>query len=414
MFRVLIIFYCSFFQYAFGIRSNLQLAFLKLISTSFNVPEKFRYHLKTVFSGIKSVYTLPSISLPVISKDSVLVYDLSKASEQDRLGYLKDLYPSQQFSYISSDACKGFKSTGDKWLFLFASIPAQVVIVFIGLIKKERSGINSILSNILLTRNLVHIAKQSNRRKLILFSAYDTNSAFMSLNLQKSGIEVTTVTSEVPLYKWNTILVTDVLHVCSEYQVEELKHLPHIKYKTVEKGAPEKYFEVKDLYKEPAIPNRKLGFISTGGWVRNKLGHIDQGIDIESFEQRILKDLDAILSKAKHIELIIYPHPRELRYFDGSQVELEGFYKKLLPGTDFTINFSGKPTSRLFDESYLAICFMTTSIFERVHAKRKSAVVYFKEHIFPVAFVSRYLSFLSTKQELEQLIHENYPSTINA
>lgn len=386
------------------------MAFSKLISTSFNVPEKFRYHLKTVFSGIKTAYRLPIINLPVVSEDAVLVYDLSKTNVQDRLGYLKDLFPTEQFSYISSDNCKGYKSTGDKWLFLLTSLPAQLMIVFTGLIKKERSGINSILTNVLLTRNMVAIAKQSGRYKFILFSAYDTNSAFLSVNLQKSGIEVTTVTSEVPLYKWNTILVTDILHLCSEYQVEEVKHLPNIIYKTVEIGAPEKYFEVKDLYQEPAVPNSKLGFISTGGWVRKRLGHIDQGIDIESFEQRILKDLNAILPKAKHIELIIYPHPREVSYFNGSEEELKAFYRSLLPDIHYTIKLSGKPTNQLFDECYLAICFMTTTIFERMHAKRKSAVVYFKERIFPVNFVSGYLNFVLNKQELKELIQKNYPS----
>jgi hypothetical protein len=411
--KVLFIFYSAFFHYTIGLKSNFALAFLKLIGTSFNVPEKFRYHFKTIFSGIKTAYGLPVISLPLVAKGPVLVYDLAQASERERLGYLRDQWPSERLSYISADTCMGFKSRGDKWLFLLASIPAQLIIVFVGLIKKERSGINSILTNLLLTRNLVAIIRQSDVRKIVLFSAYDTNSAFLSVNLQKCRIDVITVTSEVPLYKWNAILVTDVLHVCSSYQLEELKYLPNISYKSLETGAPEKYFEVKGLYTSAAVPNNKLGFISTGGWVRKKLGHIDQGIDIELFERKILGDLNTILAGARHISLVVYPHPRELRYFEGSKEELNDFYKNMLPDIDFAINFSGKPTGQLFDECYLAICFMSTSIFERLHAKRKSAVIYFKEHIFPVPFVSRYLSFLSGKQELEHLINENYPSRIN-
>ena len=251
--------------------------------------------------------------------------------------------------------------------------------------------------------------KGSNLTEFVMFSAYDTNSAFLSVNLQKCGVHVTTVTSEVPLYKWNTILVTDTLHVCSAYQVEEVKHLPGIIYKTLETGAPEKYFEVKTLYNEPLAPNNKLGFISTGGWVRKRLGHIDQGIDIEYFERKILMDLNAIIREAKYIKLIIYPHPREANYFKGSREELIAFYRNMLPDIDFDINFSGEPTNKLFDECYLAVCFMSTSIFERLHAKRKSAVAYFKEHIFPVHFVSEYLNFVSNEQELAQLIYKNYP-----
>jgi len=410
MLRVFLNFFSAFLHYCFDIRSNLRLAFLKLIGTSFNVPEKFRYHLKTVFSGILSAYALPAINMSLPSKDATLVYDLSMNSKQDRLGYLKDQFPKENFVYISADTCKGYKSATDKCLFLFASLPIQLIIILTGLVKKERSGINSILTNILLTRNLVALAKQSDSHKFIIFSVYDTNSAFLSINIRKSGIEVTTVTSEVPLYKWNTILVTDILHLCSEYQIEEVKHLPNIIYKKLETGAPEKYFEIKDLYKKTALLNNKLGFISTGGWVRKRLGHIDQGIDIEAFEKNILKDLNTILSKTKHVELIIYPHPRELRYFSDSQEELKAFYEKMLPDADFTINFSGMSTGKLFDECYLAICFMTTTIFERLHAKRKSAIVYFKENIFPVNFSSEYLHFISTEQELDQLIQNTYLS----
>ncbi len=411
MFSVFYNFYTALLHYIFNINSNRNLTFKKLVSTSFNVQEKHRYRFKTVFAGIKKVYLLPIVKFPVIVHHTILVYDVNAYSKQDRLNYLQDLYPGiKNLQFISAEEFLGYKNNSSKLFFLIITLPIQFIIIIIGIFKKDKSGINSILSNLLITCNLVRSVKQLPPFKLILFSAYDTNSAFLNFNLQRMNVTVTTVTSEVPLYKWNKIIITDILHICSEYQLEELKQLPGIKYKTIEIGKPEKYFEVKNLYNAPPLLNFKLGFISTGGWVRNELSNINQGIDIEYFENKILKDLNNILKKYKQIELIIYPHPREVSFFNKQEGDIVEFYKKLLPDINFRVNLSGMRTNNLFNEAYLSICFMTTTIFERLHAKRRSAIIYFKEDIFPGNFSSDYLYFISTEQELDHLIQNTYLS----
>ena len=57
-----------------------------------------------------------------------------------------------------------------------------------------------------------------------------------------------------------------------------------------------------------------------------KLGNIDQGVDIEFFEEKILKDIDDCLSEYKDLELIIYPHPREKTFFNFSYKHLYEYY----------------------------------------------------------------------------------------
>jgi hypothetical protein len=409
MFSVFYKFFNCLFSYTFFINIKKRNVFKKLIGVSFNVPEKHRYKFKTVISGIKKMYTLPVINLPQIDEGVEIVYDLSKNSKDDRLNYLNDFSNKKEYrQFISADQFMGYSSAFQKIAFLILSLPVQLVLIILGLIKKDRSGIHSILCNLLITQQIISIVKPAKPFLFVLFSIYDTNSSFLAYNLQKKIVTVKSVTSEVPLYKWNELVLTDVLHICSEYQLTEIKHLPGISYKTIEIGAPEKYFEVKEKYLHPAIPNNKLGFISTGGWIRKKLGHIDQGADIEKFENQILSDLNLILSKKTQIELIIYPHPREVKYYNNSFADLHQHYKQTLPDINFQINTSGKQTNKLFNETYLSICFMTTTIFERLHAKRMSAIVYFKENIFPVEFVSDYLKFISTTDELEKYIQKVY------
>jgi hypothetical protein len=401
-------FYCCFLNCIFNINSKERLAFKKLTGVSFNVPEKFRYKFKTVISGIVSLYVLGIKSSPAIINGRTIVYDLNNNSKNDRINYLAEFKDVKSLQFVSSQDCLGYENIFQKIFFLVSTLPIQFILIVFGALKKDRSGIHSILSNLLITSNVLRLVRVSNANDFVLFSAYDTNSAFLALTLQKHKYNVTTVSSEVPLYKWNSVLITDVLHLCSEYQIEEVKHLPNILFKKIEIGVPEKYFEVSKHYLEPAVPNKKLGFISTGGWVRKKLGHIDQGTDIENAENRILTDLNIILAKKNQVQLIIYPHPRERKYFSDSLASLHDFYKKLLPDINFSISNSQQPTNTLFNETYLSVCFMTTSIFERLHAKRMSAIVYFKESIFPVNFYSEYLKFISSEAELEKLIDQVY------
>ena len=220
---------------------------------------------------------------------------------------------------------------------------------------------------------------------------------------------VSAVTSEVPLYKWNKIIVADHLIICSEYQKNELeKFKKTIKYQSYQLAEPEVYYEVKNLYTSEQQYSNNLGFLSTGGWVRNRLGHINQGIDIELNENTILKDLNDILKTNRHINLIVYPHPREAKYFDNNKQKLFEFYKSKLPDIDFEMNTSEKPSNQLFNETYLSICYMTTIIFERLHSRRKSAIIYFKEEFFPLEFNSNFLSFIKDKKSLNDLIVETY------
>lgn len=393
----------------FNTSSNSSLAFKKLTGTSFNLSEKTRYSYRSVLSGIKELLAIPVQETALDIKDRSIIYDVAENTATIREDYLNFYNINEQFYFISAKDLSFFNSGIDKLFFLFCTVPVQLHLVIYGLFKKDRSGLNSVLKNILITRNFSALKKKVEKKKVYLFSIYDTNSAFLANNLIKQGFYVSQITSEVPLYKWNKIIITNELIICSEYQTAEVEEFKNtIRFNELKLFGPELFYKISDQYKSSPDKNFNIGFYSTGGWIRNKLGHIDQGTSIEEFETRILNDLNTILSNKKEINLIIYPHPREREFFNNSESELYNYYKKALPSITFKINQVNKPANMLFDDVYLAVCYMTTLIFERVHAKRKSVIAYFKEEDFPLNNNIENLSVVKDINELQRTIEMTY------
>jgi hypothetical protein len=409
IFKILISYFSGVLGCIFNIGSRTSFAYLKLKSTSFNLSQKDRFSFRAILSGILYIVKVPLQKIEQNNSTNAIIYDIANDTEKERVEFLEYYGVKEQFSFLSPRDLLKFNSVFDKFLFLFFTIPVQIHICIYGIFKKDRSGLHSVLKNLLITRNFFKLNKHLSGRKIYLFSIYDTNSAFLSNNLIKSGARISQVTSEVPLYKWNKIIVTNELILCSDYQLLEIeKFKDSMFFDSFKLFGPELYYKIAKKYELPQGRNSNVGFYSTGGWVRNKLGHIDQGIDMEMFETRILNDLDKILSKRKEIKLIIYPHPREKAFFKNSEIDLYNYYHKFLPTANFEISNNAQPSNLLFDDVYIAICYMTTLIFERMHAKRKSVIAYFKEKDFPLKNKFDYLEIVTSESELQKVIDLNY------
>lgn len=394
--------------------TKASIAYKKLLSTSFDIQETHRYSYKSLLSGIKQVihYPIQNTKNNYFEKNnSSIIYDVSANDEQDRTRYLNFYNRNERFTYISSQSFCYFDNLLDKLLFFILSLPIQCHMCIYGLFKKDLSGLRTVLRNILITRNVIKLQQNIKFKKIYIFSIYDTNSAFLSYSLMKNNVNISQITSEVPLYKWNQYIVTNELILGTTYQLEELKRFKStIKFDNQVLFGPENSYKTSHLYLNPQPKNNRLGFYSTGGWVRNKLNHIDQGTSMEAFENEILQHLNSILSERKDILLVIYPHPRERIYFNHSEKELMSFYKKYLPDANITLSNSNKTSNECFDDEYIAVCYMTTLIFERAHAKRQSAILYYKEKDFPLTKQIPYLSFIDNQNELKEFINSNYNS----
>ncbi|MGZ3885085.1 MAG: hypothetical protein ACXVPQ_02285 [Bacteroidia bacterium] len=389
--------------------SYSSLAFKKLCSTSFESQEKHRYSYRSVISGIKRLSGYPVLKEVQKITGTQFIYDVDPGSGPARIKFLEFNGIAADFEMLSPPALLYYNSKADKLLFFICTLPVQLHILVYGLFKKDRSGLNALLKNLLLTRNFLSLNIDFKKSHFFFFSIYDTNSAFLSNCLMRKGAFVSQVASEVPLYKWNRIIITNELILCSDYQRVELDTFKDtINYQSVKLSGPETFYKIAKLYTQEQPKNNSLGFYSTGGWVRKKLGHVDQGNDMELHESKILADLAEILHGSGMPKLVIYPHPREWSYYDHSEAALREHYQKLIPGISFTLQKPGTPTNELFDEVYLAVCYMTTVIFERAHAKRKSVIAYFQEPGFPLVKSAGHLHMVSDKKELEDIIRSAY------
>jgi hypothetical protein len=401
------------FFYVIGETNRASLSYQKLFNSSFNLPEKFRYSYKSVLSELRKLACIPvkldTHELTESNNNSSIVYDLSDVSKKERIHYLRFYGIENELVFVTSHELIYFSSFGHKVWFLLVTFPIQIQLLILGLFKKDISGLSFVLKNILITSNFLRLCKRQKIKDVYMFGIYDTNSAFLSYSLMKNHSYVHQITSEVPIYKWNKIIVTNELILCSEYQFAEIEAFKKtVVYDSCKLFGPELYYKVADLYQLPAVKNNKVAFYSTGGWVRNKLGNIDQGVDIESFEEKILKDIDDCLSEYKELELIIYPHPREKVYFDHSIELLHQHYLKFLPNCKFTVKTENILTDEFFNECYLAICFISTVMFERVHSKRQSVLMYQNEKEFPLKNNVDYLHFINSKDELKTIIKKCY------
>lgn len=386
-------------------KSVAAIAYRKLRSVSFDVPEKYRYAYKTLLSGMRQLLAFP-IRKPAVVRVPVVIYDVAPDTFDMRREYLRFYGITEEMDFLPAQAMQHFVSRADRLAFMFLTIPMQLHVLIIGLFRQERSGLSSILRNCLLARNMLLSGKSI--KHLYVFSIYDTNSAFLSSCAMRRGIFVSQITSEVPLYKWNRELVTNELILGIDYQrLEAERFRETMQYDRVVLFGPETYYQIAERYEHGPEKNKRIGFYSTGGWVRNRLGHLDQGTAMEDSESRLLADLNTILAGRSDIELVVYPHPRE-RAFCETESGLHQHYRNYLPDISFSIHQGTQPSNTLFDDVYLAVCYMTTLIFERAHAGRKSAIAYFRETDFPLARHFSHLEFTENREELRHLIERTY------
>lgn len=406
LFRLLRVYFRGYLHTVMNVTSHDAFAFKKLISTSFKVRQKDRYKIRILFSDFLTVFKARVLK-DTIKLTETVIYDVDPHSAELRFRYVRELDghdSGKALSFLPAKQLEVFFSLGQKIAFIVLTLPVTLSVLLMALFKTDRSGLSQIYSNFLVSFNALQVLRQNGVKECILFSAYDTNSSFLALLLQSCKIKVTVVPSEVPLYKWNSILIADHLVLCSPYQEVELAYLPAVIYKSKQTGFPETAPSIRHLYTNEQPFSLKMGFISTGGWVREKLGHIEQGTDLRSNEERILNDLGYILSTRRHIELIVYPHPRELNYYEGDEGRLKQYYQTFLGEANFKISDTSQPSNQRFDEVYVALAYMSTLVFERAYFKRRSAIVYFKEELFPLPYHDEYLRFISAKEELTSFV----------
>lgn len=360
-----------------------------LLSTTFRIPERDRYSaVKAILYLIKTIIKSPVKKLPgEFPKE--LIFDVSESDTVLRTEYVKYFTGVSQVGiagYINLISYPSFaKKIG--WGLLFSVTLPIILPVIVFSSKQKRAGISLIIEEIIVLSNLLSICLHNKVKTIYHFSIYEVYSNAFAQKLMQWGVEVIKIPSEVPLTIWNKKIVASVLVICNAYQYEEIEtYKKNMIFERTEFWGPELILNVKEYYKnqknqDTRKPEFAIGFYSTGGWLRNLLGHIDQGLGIEEKEKKVQSALKNYAKKG-NIKLGIFLHPREKKeeYLEKTKAH----YKEIFEGVDYSFMPFDIPNNKLFDKVDLAVAFSTTIMFERLYCGFKCMFVPFGMEGFPL------------------------------
>lgn len=375
-----------------------------LLGKSFKFPEKKTNNRFIVITYFYRFFKTEVLDFKKSFKKSNIIFDSSPKSKEIRLKYLKYYSKIRHFDFISYDELLYFKSHYFKIFYIIISIPFVLFCFVLCQFLKNRSSLALYIEYPLVLFNFFNVIKKYENLNLYYFSIFERESNFFAYYMIKKGLNVIKIPSEVPISYWNTNILTNDLIICNYYQYEELiEYSNTTKYKKTIFWGPENSFQYNDLYKHNSSTKKNtIGFYSTGSWIRQKVGHIDQGIDFVSHETKVLSFLKEYIQNNNGIRLIIFLHPKEKS--DIYKNEVIDYYKFLLGNKiNYQISQINISSSKCFSKVDLGIAFSSTIMHERLFCGFKS-IFFTRNKFFPIKNTTLYNISADKKSSFINLI----------
>ena len=375
---------CFFSFFNFHPSKTIKIITKHLFGKSFKFPEKnnnnrflvIRYFLK--FLKLKVVDSQRII----ISKD--VVFDNSENSKEVRLKYLKYYSNTEDFDFISYEELLYFNSYFFKVVYLIISIPFILFFFVFSQFSPNKSSFALFIEYPLVLYNFFNSVKKKIISNLYYFSIYERESNLFAFYMQKKNLNVIKIPSEVPISYWNNNILCNELIICNHYQYHELSHFKDsIIFSKTTFWGPENSYSYRELYLSKfKVKKNSIGYYSTGSWVRKKMGHIDQGIDFELHESKLLTYMKEFLELNQQITFYIFLHPKEKNKEFYHQVV--DYYKNFFGNNSkfqiIDININASLSFNLVD---LGISFSSTIMHERLFCGFKS-IFFTRNKFFPL------------------------------
>lgn len=389
---IIVLFYYvkSLLLATFHLKSNkaLYLCGINLTKRSFRVTEAERNNyfivIKRSLSDWKKFILSSSSRKDVITGDSV-VYDLTEGSRQIRQDYLEHFTGDKWDNFIFKSELLSQGGLLEKLLVSFLFFLILPFWFFITLFSKHKSSLAMFMCESIENARLLSVIKKSQANRVFFFSIYEKDANLAAYLLMRNNIYVVKIPSEVPLYFFNTAVLTNKLILCNAYQKEELEvYKTTLHYNEVEFWGPEQMTRVFDVYKKKnyTIQRNTIAFYSTASWVREKEGHMDQGTNMVKNEIMLLEYLSEFLKTNTIYKLLVYLHPKEKS--DQYVKEAKSHYSKYLNGIKFDFAPFDMPSSASFYNAEMAVPFNSTLIHERLYFGFKTLILPLDHPGFPV------------------------------
>lgn len=387
--NIIFVFLKCLFNGILGIKSPFLAAFKSLKGKSFRIPQNDTnriFFLFIVFKNTLCTIWTSKIIEAVDKTEKSAVYDIHATSFELRKTFIRSFHKDDHITkgifkiQLLNSYYHFYNKLSDSFLFFF------LFLFFFPLAALSKNKGTIILIPVELIENiqLIRNIKNNNVKTIYFFCIYEKDANFAALLLKKYNVNCFKITSEVPLAVWNKTIIADHICICFGYQAEELVHFRNsMFYSDYMLWGPEKSHLVKSLYDneqqivlEMEKSANTVGFYSTGGWLRKKLGHIDQDREIEENELLVLNTIIRYCKKEQK-KLLVFLHPREKAVENFQSTQL--YYKEQLKQVDYEFANLTENTSALFAKVNLAVAFTSTVVFERLYFG-------FKTLIMPVGF----------------------------
>ncbi len=307
---------------------------------------------------------LKNIEVDVYNESPILVFDGVYQSKPHRERFLNFYGNQEDRTYVFRDEVFGFISLSDRITYLLMSM----LLLPLTILAQNGSFLGRVFSLRLLleVRALEVIATKSSCKKIYMFNTFEPDANWMAKTLMSQGINVVKIPSEVPLKFHNEYLICSELVICNEYQREELEKFAE----TQEIGVvskiwgPESSARVFDRYREIEFhPQTRVGFYSSGGWLRAKLLHWE-GEQKKMMEEQSIGEVVKAIRELGIDDLLVFLHPREKLHDHIGMTK--AYYADLGVRMNINIKLEETPSSDCFEKTHLGLTTLSTIAYERV------------------------------------------------
>lgn len=351
---------------------------------SFRLPEAAENQAMLQFRLLKRLFGFSAQASPQTipvsgGKEGVAVFDNNPLSMPARIAHLEQNTDQQPEIFISR------KNLLEQPLSLRLKFQALFISFRLLLIGGPRVQRALLLYEVFEAAALLRIIQEKRINYLHFYSAFEKDANALTLLLHKFGVHINKLPSPSILAAHHRELITDTLSLGSPYQADELSEYSSTHHiGTVQHFTPEHWPGYGSLYQTAAAaPPQTIGFYSHGVWLREADGHADSGFGDHTAEKMAITALADYLQTRKNIQLIIFLHPRERK--PGNEMRTKQHYENLFRGFGYRFSDSSKPSSHQFDAADVGFGGISTILFERLFAARKT--VFFPAGVrnFPLA-----------------------------
>ena len=357
--------------------------------------DSFRYPVNSRNDFLISIRIYKNIIYSLIFKkieyenfkknNGVAIIDRSLISSKIRRNYIYEYSGLKTDLVISKDNLLNFYSLRSSIIIFLFLVFSFLPIVVVSCFSRNKLTYPLLVREIIECFTLNEILIKHRIKELFYFNIYERDSNIVAFYLMSKKLHVNKIPSEVPICFWNKIIVANTLCICFPYQLDEYNQFKEtIFIDEINNWGPErillapKYVFKKN--KNNDKPKYKIGYYSSGYWLRSHKGNVSLG-DYFSVEKELMNVLDKY-SNNYNVQVVFFLHPLELK--ETNLTLTKNYYSEIIKNENIKISFDNTPSVLTFNEVDLGISIKSTLMFERIYYGYKTLLYCYKQKDFPV------------------------------